>query len=113
VALQNLGVVPVRPADVADVSWVQSAYPSFSSYAALTANYTFSLPSNPTDRYMQFCEVYNAGTVPITITVPDSILITLGLFSSAVLPVGKTAFYGFRYSSHAGSWFLLSSTQQF
>lgn len=111
-AFQNLGEAPSRPTDVVDISWVTASYPSYSTYILTHVNYVIVLPDDPVDHQMQLYEIHAGGANPVTITVPSSVLLTKGLVTVSVLPNGKTAFYGFRYSAHVGSWFLLSSAEQ-
>ena len=111
-ALQNLGTTPSRPTDTVDVEWVTSAYPSFSAFVSTSAStYTPVLPTSPADHQMHLVEVY-ASTTGTTVNTPVGVLLCRGLFSTTTIPVTKTGFFGYRYSAHAGAWFLLSTAVQ-
>jgi hypothetical protein len=53
-----------------------------------------------------------AATATIVVTVPGSVTLTVGVARTMTVYTGKTAFFGFRYSTTAGAWFLLSATVQ-
>jgi len=59
---------------------------------------------------MYLLEVH--ATANINIGIPNTVLLTVGTSTSLALLSGKNAFFGFRYSSTAQSWYLLSMTTQ-
>lgn len=109
-ATQQLGPRPTRPNDVVDIAWVTSAYPSFSAYVTTASDFTVEFPDEPVEHTMLLVEVYAASQIQVS--VPAGTALTLGTQPHTVIQATKTGFFGFRYSAHAGTWFLLSSTTQ-
>jgi hypothetical protein len=70
-----------------------------------------TLPPNPVEHQMELFEVKADGH-QILVFMPSNALLTLGSSRGVTIPADKTAFFGFRYSSHAQAWFLLSATFQ-
>lgn len=60
---------------------------------------------------MQLYEVYAHGA-SIVVTVPGTVKLTVSTAPMVTVPSGKTAFFGFRYSTNASAWFLLSAGVQ-
>lgn len=110
-ARQNLGARPSRPNDVVDVEWAQSAYPSYSSFVSATANVTLTLPNGPVNHQMQLYEIYAHGA-SIVVTIPGTVKLTVSTSPVVTVLSDKTAFFGFRYSTNASAWFLLSAAVQ-
>jgi hypothetical protein len=69
------------------------------------------MPSDPVNHQMQLFEVYANGT-DVVVTIPSNVLLTLSTAPAVTIPSGKTGFFGFRYSTNAGAWFLLSAGVQ-
>jgi hypothetical protein len=93
-----------------DIEWVTSRYPSFSATITSAVDVTLTFPPDPVDHTMLLVEV--VATDNIDVTCPDGTVLTIGPQFQTSLPVGKTGFFGFRYSATSGVWFLLSSTAQ-
>jgi hypothetical protein len=110
-ALQNLGEPTLRPNDYVTLTYLQNNYPSTSARVVSYGNYTIALPSSPVDHAMFVVEVV-AGSTAILVTIPGTVLLTAGVFSSYTLQPHKTGFFGFRYSAAASSWFALSAALQ-
>jgi hypothetical protein len=91
-----------------DVEWVRATYPSYSTTLTRGTNFTITLPADPVNHQMQLVEVL--ATAPIQVTSPG--LLTYGAARVTLIPSGKTAFFGFRYSTQATNWFLLSTAVQ-
>lgn len=107
---QNLGPAPSRPHDVVDIAWVTVTYPSFSAYVTTATDLVIEFPDSPVDHTMLLVEVF--AQVQVTVSVPDDTVLTVGTQPHMVVAATKTGFLGFRYSAHAGAWFLLSATTQ-
>jgi hypothetical protein len=89
---------------------VTANYPSFSAVITSATDVTLSLPSNPADHTMLLVEVIATGDIDVF--CPEGTVLTIGPQFQTSLPVGKTGFFGFRYSATSEVWFLLSSTAQ-
>ena len=108
---KDLGPTPVGLNDQLTVGWARTEYPSYSNYVAASSDHHIVLPENPVEHQMEIYEVKAVGTT-ILAFVPANALLTLGSNRGVTIQAGKTAFFGFRYSSHAQAWFLLSTTFQ-
>lgn len=109
-ATQQLGPTPSRPTDIVDIAWITAAYPSFSATVVTDTDVLLDLPNDPIDHTMLLIEVVASSQV--NVTLPVGTLLTVGAQPVTVVPLGKTAFFGLRYSETAGHWFLLSTTTQ-
>lgn len=109
-ARQDLGSAPSRPTDLTTVLWVTETYPSTSATISSTNSFTITLPSEPIDHSMYLVEVH--AQAEIVVSVPNTVLLTTGTQPTVPLFAGKVGFFGFRFSSIAGSWYLLSATAQ-
>ena len=107
---QDLGAPPSGPYDVTTVSWVMETFPSYSATVSATQDLMIQLPQEPLDHTMYLVEIDAQET--LTVTIPQHVLFTAGTAPSTLLYAGKTGFFGFRYSSTAGKWFLLSASSQ-
>jgi hypothetical protein len=108
---EDYGTTPTTPYEVVTLSALYANHPSYSQTIVADASFTINtLPSSPIDHTMYLLEVH--ATATITVTAPGGILLTVGIPSSLVVFSGTSAFFGFRYSATAGSWFLLSTTNQ-
>ncbi len=107
---QDLGAEPSGPYDVTTVSWVYKTYPAYSATVSVSSNYVIELPTDPVDHTMYILEV--DAQAEAEVSLPEGVLLTTGNAPVTTIFGGKTGFFGFRYSSTAGSWFLLSTTSQ-
>ncbi len=76
-----------------------------------TGNPAFAVPTNPTNGQMIVVEVLASGGAR-TVTLNGSIVLTTGLSAVMVIASGEVGIFALRYSTLAGSvWMLLSATQ--
>lgn len=109
-ARRQLGIDPQGPQDEVTFGFMTDLYPVTSHYIEIDSPYDIFLPNNPVDHQMELFEIFaREGT---EVNVPLGTLFTFGTGSTVVIEGGKTAFLGFRYSSHAHAWFLLSLAVQ-
>lgn len=106
---KDLGPTPVGVKDGATLGWVRTTYPSYSNYVASPQDLNLVLPANPAEHQMELFEVKASGN-QILVFMPSQARLTLGSSRGVTVQANKTAFFGFRYSSHAQAWFLLSAT---
>lgn len=85
-------------------------FPSYSATVSASHDLIIPLPTSPVDHMMYLVEI--DATSDLTVTIPTDVLLTVGTAPSTHLYAGKTGFFGFRYSSTAGKWFLLSASSQ-
>ena len=109
-ARRQLGLDPQRPDDEVTFGFMTDLYPVNSHYVEISSDYNIFLPNDPVDHQMELFEIFAIeGAV---VNVPLGTLFTFGTGSVVAVGGGKTAFLGFRYSSHAHAWFLLSLAVQ-
>lgn len=106
---KDLGPTPVGVHDQLTLGWARTTYPSFSNFFAANADHHITLPGNPVEHQMELFEI-RAGTNRVLVFMPDNVKMTFGTHPAVTLEAHKTGFFGFRYSSHAGAWFLLSTS---
>jgi hypothetical protein len=110
VARKNLGLTPITSNDEITVGYFVGLIPGHSSYYQTSSDFLIPLPPNPSDHQMELFEISAINL--IVVSCPPGTLLTGNASPALSVPGGKTAFLGFRYSAHAMSWFLLSSTVQ-
>lgn len=108
---KDLGPTPVGVSDQLTLGWARTTYPSYSTYVATESDHHIVLPAEPVEHQMEIFEI-KAGENRVLVFAPDNVRTCLGAHPAITLEAGKTAFMGFRYSSHAGAWFLLSTALQ-
>lgn len=108
---KDLGPTPVGVHDQLTVGWARTTYPSYSTYVSVESDYHIVLPTDPVEHQMEVYEIH-AGTNRVLAFSPDGVNVCQGAHPAITVEAGKTAFMGFRYSAHAGKWFLLSTAQQ-
>ncbi len=106
---KDLGLYPVGPKDQLTLAWARATYPSYSNYIAAEADCYIGLPEDPVEHQMEIFEITATGPERILVFSPDNVRPCLGTHPSLTLEAGKTVFFGYRYSMHAGVWFLLST----
>ena len=109
-ARKQLGLVPQGPQDEVSFGFMTDLYPVNSHYVEIDSDYDIFLPNDPINHQMELFEIF--ATADAEVNVPVGTRFTFG--TGSVVPVGgsKTAFLGFRYSTHAQAWFLLSLAVQ-
>ncbi len=108
---KDLGPTPVGEHDQLTLGWARTAYPSYSNHIVAQSDLHLSLPEDPDEHQMEVFEV-KAGPDRVLVFSPSDVIPCLGAHPSITLEPHKTAFLGFRWSSHAGAWFLLSTALQ-
>lgn len=108
---KDLGPTPVGVRDQLTLGWARTTYPSFSTFVLAESDHYIELPDDPVEHQMEIFEV-QAGENRVLVFSPDGVLPCLGASPAITVEAGKTAFLGFRYSSHADAWFLLSTALQ-
>lgn len=108
---KDLGPTPVGLRDQLTLGWARTTYPSYSTYITSESDYHIELPDDPVEHQMEIFEV-RAGDNRILVFSPDGVIPCLGANPAITVEAGKTAFMGYRYSSHADAWFLLSTALQ-
>lgn len=108
---KDLGPTPVGVSDQLTLGWARSTYPSYSNYIQADSDIHISLPEDPVEHQMEVFEV-KAGADRILVFSPSDVIPCLGAHPNITLEAHKTAFLGYRYSDHAGAWFLLSTASQ-
>lgn len=108
---KDLGPTPVGVKDQLTLGWARTVYPSFSSYIETPSDFTIILPEDPVEHQMEIFEIKAVNNRAL-IFMPADVVFCLGTHPAVTLEAGKTGFFGFRYSSHAESWFLLSTSFQ-
>ena len=109
-ARRQLGLDPQGPQDEVTFGFMTDLYPVNSHYVEIDAEYNIFLPNDPAEHQMELFEIFALESAPVN--VPLGTLFTFGTGSVVSIEGGKTAFLGFRYSSHAHAWFLLSLAVQ-
>lgn len=108
---KDLGPTPVGVNDQLTLGWARTTYPSFSNYLSADADVHIALPEDPVEHQMEIYEVH-ADDHRILVFAPDGVIPCQGAHPAITVEAGKTAFLGFRWSDHAGAWFLLSTAIQ-
>lgn len=108
---KDLGPTPVGLHDQLTLGWARTTYPSYSTYLVATGDLHLSLPEDPEDHQMEVFEI-KAGDERVLVYSPTGVVPCLGTNPAITVEAHKTAFFGFRWSSHAGVWFLLSTALQ-
>lgn len=111
VTRKDLGPTPVGEHDQLTLGWAHSTFPSYSTYILAESDLYLTLPETPTEHQMEVFEV-KAGADRILVFSPSGVLPCLGAHPAITVEAHKTVFMGFRYSSHASAWFLLSTALQ-
>lgn len=98
---------PQESGDAVNRAYLDSTYPSYSHYLSSAVDLTLPLPADPVEHQMEVFEVH--ATARILVSVPTTVRLTPGNYRTTTVEAARTGFYGLRWSSHAGAWFLLST----
>jgi hypothetical protein len=110
-AREQVGPNPLREDDLVDVEYIDARLAAFSGNSVLVTpdqDYELIPPSHPVGPEMVMFEI--RPTVQAIVSFPDICRLTLGLPSTFVVPLGKSAFVGIRWSDSAGAWYVLAIT---
>lgn len=83
---------------------------SDNQYVTSGTNLTLTMPGSPVNGQMTLFEI--RATAAITVTVAAGTKLTGSLTSTLAIGSGKSGFMGFRYSTAANAWYLLSAVSE-